>query len=215
MRTKTLLLTAALVAAGAASSMAQVYSVNVVGYVNKTLPKGFYMFANQLNNGTGNKVVDLIPAPAEGTFVYKARTGGGYTIIDFADGAWEGDDLNMTLAPGEGAFINSPASQNVTSVGEVLMGASSVDPHGGYQIVSSTLPTGGGLDTQAFPAVEGEFVYQFRPGGGYIINDYADGAWEGDSGGAAPNVAVGESFWWFVPTGAASTTHWSRNFTSN
>src|SRR6478672_7317898 len=47
MRTKTLLLTAALAAVGVSSSMAQVYSVNVVGYVNKSVPKGFYMLANQ------------------------------------------------------------------------------------------------------------------------------------------------------------------------
>ena len=46
MRTKTLLLTAALAAAGVVSSMAQVYSVNSVGYVNLTLPNGFSMIAN-------------------------------------------------------------------------------------------------------------------------------------------------------------------------
>ena len=34
MRTKTLLLTAALTAAGALTSMAQVYSINIVGYIN-------------------------------------------------------------------------------------------------------------------------------------------------------------------------------------
>ena len=47
MRTKTLLLTAVLGIASAASSMAQaVYSVNVVGYVNLTLKRGFNAVAN-------------------------------------------------------------------------------------------------------------------------------------------------------------------------
>jgi len=213
MRTKTLLLTAALVAAGAASSMAQVYSVNLVGYINKSLPKGYYMVANQLNNGNGNKLVDLIPNPAEGTTVYKAKTTGGYLIDDFADGAWEGDDLNMTLAPGEGAFINSPVAQTVTFVGEVTLSSSITRP-AGYRIVSSVVPQAGALDTLSFPAVEGQFTYQFKPGGGYIINDFADGAWEGDGNGATPTVAIGESFWWFVPASAGSAT-WTRNFTVN
>ena len=46
MRTKTLLLTAALSAAGIASSMAQVYSVNAVGYVNTPLVTGFNLISN-------------------------------------------------------------------------------------------------------------------------------------------------------------------------
>jgi len=214
MRTKTLLLTAALAAVGVSSSMAQVYSVNVVGYVNKQVPKGFYMLANQLSASPNNKVATIMPNPVEGTFVYKAKVTGGYTIIDFADGVWEGDDVDMTLAPGEGVFINSPAAQSFTFVGEVLSGTSSVDPHAGYQIVSSTLPTAGGLDTMNFPPVEGQFVYQLKPTGGYRINDYADGAWEGDDNGAAPTLAIGESFWWSVPA-SASNVHWTRNFTSN
>ena len=40
MRTKTLLLTAVLGLASAATSMAQVYSANVVGYVNEPYPTG-------------------------------------------------------------------------------------------------------------------------------------------------------------------------------
>jgi hypothetical protein len=65
MRTKTLLLTAALSAAGIATSMAQnVYSVNMVGYINKTMPKGLSMIANQLNASPNNKVTTLFGTPA-------------------------------------------------------------------------------------------------------------------------------------------------------
>jgi hypothetical protein len=55
MRTKTLLLSAAAMAAGLVSSVAQsnVYSVNVVGYVNQVLPAGTLVaVANPLDNGT-------------------------------------------------------------------------------------------------------------------------------------------------------------------
>ena len=83
MRTKTLLLTAALTAAGALTSMAQVYSVNIVGYINLNVPSGFSMIANQLNAATDNTLETLMPTVPENTTIYKfnpaLRAGlGGY-----------------------------------------------------------------------------------------------------------------------------------------
>src|SRR3982751_6594621 len=49
MRTIALLLAAAFAAAGVATSMAQVYSVNAVGYVNVNIDPGFSMVSNPLN----------------------------------------------------------------------------------------------------------------------------------------------------------------------
>jgi len=214
MRTKTLLLTAALVAAGVASSMAQVYSVNLVGYINKQLPAGFYMVANQLNNGTGNKAVDLIANPPNNTFLYKFN-GTGYDSIDFVDGAWEGDFVDtMTLAPGEGAFISSPQAHTVTFVGEVVL-SSDVTIPAGFSIRSSVIPQSAGLDVLGYPASENDFVYQFNPAtGAYTSNDYVDGAWEGDGGGVAPTPAIGEAFFISHPP-ATGTKHWTRTFTVN
>jgi len=212
MRTKTLLLTAALAAVGVSSSMAQVYSVNVVGYINKSLPKGFYMLANQLDNKTGNKVVDLIPAPPNNTFVFKFNPAtGGYDAIDYVDGAWEGDFVDtLTLSPGEGAFISSAVSHNVTFVGEVQL-TSDVTIPSGFSIRSSVVPQSVPVDQIAFPASNNDFVFQYNPAtGGYIANDYVDGAWEGDGGGTAPTPAIGESF--FISHSGAAT-HWIRNFT--
>src|SRR5689334_13849488 len=68
MRTKTLLLTAALSAAGIATSMAQaVYSVNAVGYVNTTLVPGFNLVSNPLDNKTGNTIQNLFGTGVQGT----------------------------------------------------------------------------------------------------------------------------------------------------
>jgi len=213
MRTKTLLLTAALAAVGVTSSMAQVYSVNLVGYINKQVPKGFAMIANQLNNGTGNKVVDLIPNPPNNTFVYKFdATSGGYITIDYL-GGWEGDDLDMTLSPGEGVFISSPTAHTATFVGEVQL-SSAVSIPKGFSIRSSVIPQSAPLDAMGFPAVNGDFIYQFdAASGGYRINDYL-GGWEGDDNGVAPTPAIGESFFVYHPTTAAPST-WSRTFTVN
>src|SRR5688500_5525594 len=104
MRTKTLLLTAALCAAGAATSMAQVYSVNMVGYINQSIPAGFSMIANQLNNSPDNRIATLFPAPADGTRIYKFD-GTGFIIMDYVDGQWSAQALTETLGPGEGAYI--------------------------------------------------------------------------------------------------------------
>jgi len=53
MRTKTLLIAAAALAVGVASSLAQTYSQNVVGYYNVTIAAGkYYILANQLINGS-------------------------------------------------------------------------------------------------------------------------------------------------------------------
>ena len=67
MRTKTILLTAAVLAAGLGASVAQsVFSVNAVGYVNVTIRPGYNLIANPLNNG-GNTVSEVLPPASHGS----------------------------------------------------------------------------------------------------------------------------------------------------
>src|SRR5262245_48462452 len=95
MRTKTLLLTAAALTAGVLSSFAQssnVYSVNVVRYINITVPAGGYSFvANQLTNAGNNINVVLtngLRSDVNGVLntVYYKWTGGGYSSVQFFTG---------------------------------------------------------------------------------------------------------------------------------
>ena len=66
------------------------------------------------------------------------------------------------------------------------------DVPNGLATAASPWPFAGPLEG-VFP--EGLCVYQFDPEtGGYGQNAYVDGTWEGDGGGAAPQLAVGESF---------------------
>jgi len=122
MRTKTLLLTAALMAAGVASSMAQVYSVNAVGYVNLSIPGGFSMIANQFV-APSYKIKDLIPNPPPGTVLYLFSNTGGYDVqtFDDLDLVWS-PNPNATLNLGGGAFILAPSTFNLTFVGECRRG---------------------------------------------------------------------------------------------
>src|SRR5882672_2548950 len=125
MRTKTLLLTAVLGIAGAATSMAQaVYSVNVVGYINLTMKPGFNLVANQLKASPDNKLNSVLPAAPLESQVLKFANNNYST--DISDGSvWldnaTGNPSATTVSPGEGFFFYNPGTVNSTAtlVGEV------------------------------------------------------------------------------------------------
>ena len=215
MRTKVLLCVAAL-AASLASSMAQnVYSLNVVGYYNVTIPAGgLYMIANQLNT-TNNSLGGVIPAPADGSQFYK-YVGGYHTYTyDGIAGAW--DDPTVTLNPGEGGFFkdNSGAGQVLTFVGEVLQNTSpglvTPVPAGILVAVSSQVPQQGTLTGDLkLPPDDGDQAYVFNAGGFHTSTyDAIAGDWDTPGG---PIINVGQSFFYKKVTGALSTS-WVRSFT--
>jgi hypothetical protein len=144
MRTK-LLLTAAALAAGIATSMAQpVYSVNVVGYINLTAKPGYNLVANQLVNAqnTLDQVLPGVP-PDSLVLTYSA----GSYIVDVYDGtAWldneTGDPSATAIAPGKGFFFYNPTAtdQTITLVGEVKQGETCVPLPAGYSLISVVAP---------------------------------------------------------------------------
>lgn len=212
MRTKTLLVTAALGAAGVASAVAQVYSVNAVGYVNMTVKPGFNTIANPLDAGAGNNTASKVLAGVpDGTTVYKYVAGSGYTIDSYSDlFGWDNPDLG--LAPGEGFFIQVPAGAdvNLTFVGEVPQGdASNMSLPAGFALVSSKVPQAGKLATDLkYPATDGDTVYTYANPGGYTIYSFTDlFGWDPQE----PSVAVGQAFW----SQKSAAASWTRNFSVN
>lgn len=231
MRTKTLLLTAALSAAGVAASMAQVYSVNVVGYVNITVPAGKYMIlANPLNNGA-NDINTVLPVPdtADGATVYRfnAATGQFLDSIGFIGGyGWYPTDNNPTLAPGEGFFIQAPGSSalNLTFVGEVPQGSLSypLAGNGRYTLVGSMVPQEAKLGdasqagTMGFPALDGDTIYMWDGANQKYMDSYGyiDGyGWYSatDENPAGPTIPVGVGFW-VQKAGTSPAVNWTRTF---
>jgi hypothetical protein len=204
MRTKTLLLTAALSAAGVATSLAQgtpVYSVNVVGYINLTLTPGFHMIANQLDNKNGNMLNDLITTAPIGTTIYKFDPAAGYVPSIYTGADWQ---PNASLNPGEGAFINVGEATTITFVGEV-MNQSTVALPANFSIASSAIPQAAPLTDLDFPADVGDTVYFFRSGA------YAPSIFDGTQFQPEATPAVGEAF--FVNKSAAA--NWSQTFSVN
>jgi len=199
MRIKALLCAAAL-AAGAATSMAQsnVYSLNIVGYVNVVITNGFNLIANPLDNGT-NDLNSLFPNAGFGDAVYaynnqtKAFSSSTYL------GSWS---PNLVSAPGGGLFYQAGGVSTNTFVGNVMTGNLTNKVYNGFNIVSSQVPQSATLETLNYPAGFGDSAFFFR-GGTYVSSSFL-GTWSPDL-----SPAVGEAFW--VQTGA--DVNWTRTFT--
>ena len=223
MRTKTLLLTAALSVAGMASSMAQVYSVNAVGYINVTMRPGFNMVANQLNrtpNNSLNNVISGVPVESQ---VLKFENN-NYSAELYDGSAWiknDGSPGTLSASPGQGFFFFNPEGGNVTVtlVGEVPQGTGLTVPlPPGFALVSSIVPQAVPLTpANGFPNIlEAQFLYFNAATQNYDAPIYNDGTgWILGDGTpvAAPAPAVGTGFFFFNPN--ATTANWTRNFSVN
>lgn len=211
MRTKVLLCLAAL-AAGVATSSAQVYSLNVVGYINVTVPANQYvLIANQLNNTPDNTIANVLANAQAGAIFQKlSGTLAAYVYDDLAV-AWTPDG-NATLNPGEGGFYKSPAATTLTFVGEVMQGTlNNTLPIGQYAIRSSMVPQAGTPASLLVPAEAGDTL-QVLAGTlqAYVYDDLLPGWTPGDPNG--PALGVGQSFFYKkAPTSTQST--WVRTFT--
>jgi hypothetical protein len=187
--------------------MAQVYSVNAVGYVNIELKPGLQLIANPLDAGAGNNTIEkLLPGVPDGTFVYKWDKATSNYLVNNYDLGW--GNASMTLAPGEGAFVVLPQGATpvkVTFVGEVPLGAASnMQLTQGLQLVGSKVPQAGLIETDLkYPVADGDFIYRFDYATqNYIVYNY-DLGW-----GTQPTISVGEGFW----VAKNNTADWNRNF---
>jgi hypothetical protein len=175
MRTKTLLLAAALSAAGLATSLAQsnVYSLNVVGYVNVPTPtdNGLYLLApGQLDfdgTGTNNTVLTTFGTNQAGvqyptgTALYGwNQANGSYILCPYvANSGWAGLGIPGSgisvvtangLQNGQGVFYKKAPGgpTNITFVGNVRIGCCTVPlpPANVVGLVSSCVPQAGKVE---------------------------------------------------------------------
>jgi len=215
MRTKTLLLTAVLSAAGAASSFAQgaVYSQNAVGYVNVSLDPGFNLICNPLKNTAGNqlsKILTLTDADIGTTVYWYDTTTKGFKNSTFL-GAAVGWTPDQPIDPGVGIFINVSAAKTVTFVGDVPQGTdSNISLSSGFSLISSPVPQSADLAAMQFPADVGDTVYFYR--GTATAKSYVASTFLGAAGWLPAAVPlVGEGFW----SSKAAAGTWTRNFSVN
>ena len=170
---KTLLIAAAALAASVISSQAQVYSQNIVGYVNKSLPVGFVNVANPLDaSGANNSITNVIDVFSSnydgmGLYIWSGTSYAQYTIdSSWATGIGNAADTAQATAPiispGQAIFINNTVGSNtLTLVGTVHVdGAAtgtnvvglttnSLPSTPQFSFVASKLPVGGGVSAVA------------------------------------------------------------------
>jgi hypothetical protein len=223
MRTKALLLTAAVFAAGLYTSLAQVYSLNVVGYYQVPMTNGFQMFAVQLDKdgtGTNNTLQTVFGTNGipNNTRIY-AFDGATYAFATFNTtvGNWGGSvvAVNAALSLGRGVFVQVPSAATpftITVVGNVPQGALTTHVNtNGYAIVSSQVPQAGLVQTAlGLTPQNSDRIYQYvnssQTYGTARTYNSTVGQW---GGGGEPNISVGEAFWL---QGHAATV-WTRTFT--
>jgi hypothetical protein len=237
MRTKSLFAAAAIVAAGVLSSEAQsnVYSLNVVGYVNLTLRPGYNLITAQLNDSSGSRQINTIltncPTLADGSTFFKwDEVAQGFTssanfIGTPPDGpAWYNADYTALVtdtAPlGKGFFIkNEGAAATLTLVGEVPQGAFNQSVPNNYSFLGDFVPASQEIKTNGFPIADNSILFTYDAvAQGYTsglngIGTPPDGpAWYNADFTAevifAP--AVGQGFVYNTTGGALP---WARNFT--
>jgi len=238
MRTKSLLAAAAMTAAGLASSLAQsnVYSLNVVGYVNLTLKPGYNLITPQLKDSSGSTAINTIltncPTLADGStfFGWDSALQTFTTAANFVatppDGpAWYNADFTAlvtdTAPRGKSYFIFNAggANANLTLVGEVPQGSNSGTVPNNYGFLGDYAPVSQEILTNGFPVADGSTVQTWDntlQTYSVALNGIAtppDGpAWyNADFTAQVPFAPqVGQGFLYFTTTGSAS---WTRNFT--
>jgi len=223
MKTKTLVLAAAALTACAltASAQSNVYSLNIVGYVNTTIAPGYNLLANPLDNGAGNISSNLVPANIpNGTqiLVYDPVT--TYTTYTKkSTGIWNGA---AAIPPGRGFFVrntNAVAGLQTftnTFVGNVLASVpgsvtNTIQP--GYNLVGSPYPIGGAFTNVgsntinlALALPNGSQLLTYDPVTTYTTyTKKSTGIWNGN-----PTINVGQGFF-IRHTNGASPVTWIQN----
>lgn len=233
MKAKTLLLAAAIATATAVSSSAQntVFSVNAVGFVNKTVLEGFNLISNPLiaeNNTYDGLFGTTLP---NNTALYKFDPNSGFVSAQFFDlgggtTLWSPGGAETTeVVPGEGFFINIPAgtaSHTITFVGNVPQGTLNTPLEQGFQLISSQVPQAGEVvaDLQ-LPIGNQDQIFKYSQTSGFLSIQFFDFGggntlWvnsEQGGGNIPPSVDVGEGF--FLNRQAASSGTWTRAFDVN
>lgn len=185
-------MSAAALAVGIATSNAQVYSQNIVGYVSVPA-SSLTMLAPALDldgTGTNNTVSTIFTSPKIGDTLYVFNGGTfstvSYSVVSSGHGTAETYATNwyngvtaapnFSINPGQGFFYQPAASETNVMVGQVLQGTNLVNsafpPANTLNIVGSVAPESGGISSvlDYNPSI-GDTVYTYS-GGTYTSYSY-------------------------------------------
>jgi hypothetical protein len=228
------LVCAATLAAGLASSMAQsnVYSLNVVGYVNvPVVANNFYLLNNPLDVGGGDVITNVFPIndpnfDSSIVFTYAPLT--GLTPVETYFGGFGWYPGTNVLVPGTGFYLYPTETTNITFVGSVIT-SNTITFAPGFSLVGSAFPASLSLTALGITnSVDSDLVYRYSGGGLNDISTYfggygwyettngnpVDGGTGGPITGPSPNVAEG-FFYYNANENSQGNEGWSESFTVN
>jgi len=203
MRTKALIMAGAALAVSLATSNAQVYSANVVGYVNQLIQPGFSLLANPLNTDT-NGATEVLAALPDFSLVY-VYNAGQFTVSESYEGAYydpvSGNPVaTPILPPGIAFFVNNAGSTFTnTYIGSVAIGIGASGTNAltaGFQAIGSLLPEAGGVTT-VLNLTPADFSLLYSYSGNFSVAESYEGAWYDPVSGnpvSEPQATIAQGF---------------------
>jgi hypothetical protein len=232
-----MILSGVITALASASLMAQVYSLNAVGYINVTIPPGFSIIADQLyatNQSTPQFISPLLDTQLlDGNhigvtfFKFNPAGGGTYTIVNVTPTGWGAPSgipaTSISLNPGEGCYIYNPLPTfTLTFVGQVPQGTTLTNTlQPGFNMVSSIVPQQAAIDTVlGLTPTIGDTIFLYNvSASSYDIMNWTPTGWQTVVGpeptGTAPSPAVGAGFFYYANIANGTTEVWNRSFQVN
>ena len=182
-----------------ALSGAQVYSQNIVGYINQPIYAGDNLIANQLGNGDNSLDTLFSQGIPEGaTFAKWNASLAQYMPLSTYDSS-TGWSINYDLTYGEGGLFYSPITFNNLFYGTVWPGFDGFHPFTppvvtgtGRLLLSCVIPIGNAsfYDVVGRDPVNGEYVLTLNPlTQTESTTTYNDGTWDNGD----PTLAVGQA----------------------
>jgi len=195
MRTKTLICAAA-IAASALTAVAQnVYSLNIVGYVNVPVPGNYSILVNPLSAGAtngANEIMGMVPGTVfltydNGAYTFRGVDSDGVNNfwIDATGGQVPANQPQApTLPPGRGFWFYNPAPATYTFVGQVVPNPGTTNNFtikSGYSLIGTPMPvsaTLGTAETAGVPPVPGALNMPVMLGENVIKYSNASGSYD-------------------------------------
>jgi hypothetical protein len=196
------------------SADSPIFSGNIVGYVNLTLPPGLSLIANPLWY-SNNSLSFWMPDAPDGAQVFKYTASGGYEVstFDAETASWSNPDLQVPI--GDGFYFNNPSSGSRTYlfIGDVHLGLLVNPLPAGISTKGPLVPQAGSINL--IHEIPGEAGDELR----IYVNDGAGGAgyqssvFDGTIGAWVPDLSlqVGQGFW----LQKQHAQDWIRIFTAN
>jgi hypothetical protein len=214
-----MLLAAAALTAGVLSASAQgsnVYSVNIVGYVNRPLQgnNNYSLIANPLSSATNTYegVLRAALPPGWSVLRWTGTTFSPASRTSFGTGWSPAAAGTNSFGPGEAVFILAPsgaAPLTNTFVGNVMTGSFTNTLTGGtLSLVGNIIADGGSVTNLNFAPPAGSIVQLWKEDGIGGYTPYTRTSFGSTWSPSIPSINVGQGF--FVTP--QSTYNWIRNF---